>query len=298
MWAWRPSVHKKYPIRAQLIAVIVGVHLVLLAPCFLLKQTQAPYHIQVNTALMNSSLPVVFVPFKEVASPAIALAKADQEQTAIVAPVPSKPKSRIQKKKVASKKQTKAEIKNKTALKTVALADSSPRSSKEAKAEEKKNAKKVVTTEKKQQQKGAASQTVALAKADKKIEEAAPATQVVKKESTPEIKQEVAFKQKSSQGEPINALRVSANDLEQLTMQNAIQSILSISWQPPVGLPDDVACQISFKVGITGEIAELAMIKPSGILMYDIAVQNALYESSGRLPRYSYGKEFCITFTQ
>ncbi len=303
MWAWRPSVHKKYPIRAQLAVVIVGVHLFMLMPCFLLQQGQAPYHIQVNTALMNSNLPVIFVPF--------------QEQSAIVAPIPSKPKSRTQKKKIAAKKQTKTEIKNKTALKTVALKDEKNKSKKVAENLSRHPVRRSLGEE--------GSSTAATAKAsavaEKSIKQIVPKKLIAKQEKIQEkIETNVAanhadplrhsiataralakaekVEEQSTQPVEQKEMCVGAADLEQLTMQNAIQSILSVSWQPPVGLPDDVACQISFKVGTTGEIVELAMIKPSGILMYDIAVQNALYESSGRLPRYSYGKEFCITFTQ
>jgi len=267
MWAWRPSVHKKYPVYAQLVLIILLVHGVLLLPCFLLRHGQTPYHLNINTTKMNPNLPVVFVPLQESITANVSSVKQATSHRA---------KGGARKKNLIAKNSA---SKPKEQVKTVAL---TKKETKPKKVAAKKN-------------------NLPKQKA-KKVEEQVLKQQVAQREvvqEKPEIKQ-VAAEQKPAQKEVAvpDALYVGRADLDQLAMQNAIQAILSLSWQPPLGLPEDLACQISFKIGNKGVIEELVMTKSSGILMYDIAVQSALYESGGQLPASSYGKEFCITFTQ
>lgn len=216
---------------------------------------------------MNNNLPVIFVPLQE----------------SVVANVPPV-KPVAQRRTRAGTKKKNTVVKNSTSkpkeqLKTVALTEKETKS-KVAVAKKKSTSKQII----------------------KKIEQPALKKQVAQQEvvkEKPEIKQ-VLQEEKPIQeiATALDAVYVSKADLDQLAMQNAIQAILSVSWQPPLGLPDDLKCQISFKIGKKGEIEELIMTQSSGILMYDIAVQSALYESGGQLPASAYGKEFCITFTQ
>ena len=282
MWAWRPSVHRKYWVGAQLVGGIVLAHLMLLLHCFLLEQSKSIYRLNINKNLMNSSLPVVFLPFQEAgfAQPRSRQASAKKKSSA------PKKAAKVAKQEMAKTKKVAEVVKTKTVV----------LSQKEKKQTQKKDKKELVAQKKvaptpiekpiaKEIEKKLAAAKEE--KAEKKIVEnkvpVAPLAQ-------PEEVKEVAT--------AIDALYVGRADLDQLAVQDAIQNVFAANWRPPVGLSPELACHIKFMVNAKGEIQEMAMVESSGVLIYDLAVQMAIRESALHLPICAHGKEFSLTFTQ
>lgn len=65
-------------------------------------------------------------------------------------------------------------------------------------------------------------------------------------------------------------------------------------WSPPVGLPNDLSCNVSVSVDWTGKVTQVRFVKSSGYLAHDISVRMAF--SKLTLPSSLHGKdtEMCI----
>lgn len=274
MWAWLPSVHKKQSIRIQLVLCIVLMHIILLCPFFFFEQSSSVYHIQVHKDLANSSLPVVFLPFQDTVI--------QKTKTPIVS---SKKQncSTIAKKEIATPQ--------KKSTKKINTIVASPQ---EKKTAQKKQDKKMVAQKK--DELGPTKKIVA-----KRVEQKPAIKEEQKKEIAAEQKivqsPKVAEKEQK-ESSSLDVIQVGRHDLDQLAVQQAISQLFATRWQPPIGLSSDLSCQIKFIINAKGEIEKMTTIESSGVLVYDIAVQAAIQESIATLPKYAYGKEFCITFTQ
>jgi len=270
-------VHKKYLVHTHLVLAIAGAHLLLLLPCFLLEQSAPVYHIHINKSIMDSSLPIIFLPFQE---------KAFVQSSAHA---PATKKASAPKQAIKAVKQEAVKAKKIKAAEKV-------RFSQNEKKQEQKKAKPAPVVEKK-----IAAKPVEKIK-PKKIEQKIAAQEEKQKKEIPEAKTVTAQQAKAEETKElstaIDALYVGRADLDQLAVQHAIHNVFAAHWQPPIGLSPDLACHIKFMVNAKGEVQEIVMLESSGVLIYDIAVQNALRESSLHLPVCAYGKEFCITFTQ
>ena len=76
----------------------------------------------------------------------------------------------------------------------------------------------------------------------------------------------------------------------QMDIQRAIQEV----WAPPVGMPDDIVSQVRLDIGWKGEIVSVEYIKPTGIVVYDMAVERAI--ESIEFPKQMWGKRIVIAF--
>lgn len=74
----------------------------------------------------------------------------------------------------------------------------------------------------------------------------------------------------------------------------AVQEEVTTRWKPPLNLPKDLVCTISVRLNREGAIADVAIKKSSGVLIYDLAASQAAQEM--QLPQITWGKEFSIAF--
>src|SRR5581483_9119041 len=85
-------------------------------------------------------------------------------------------------------------------------------------------------------------------------------------------------------------------EVEMLRRNALLQQELVKQWQPPFGVPQDAACEVSFYVDRQGITKNVSFIKKSGIMMYDISARNAVL--SMKMPQWTHGKTITINFTQ
>lgn len=142
-----------------------------------------------------------------------------------------------------------------------------------------------------------------LAVADvKKIE---PLQETVKQEKKPETteqkkieqSQDIKTNEHTAPVIPENA-QVSHNyrEVEALRMQAQLQKEIVQTWKPPIGVSPDCSCDVSFFVTTTGALNHIKMVKPSGVMMFDISARQALCAT--KMPHWTYGKTLTITFKQ
>lgn len=159
-------------------------------------------------------------------------------------------------------------------------------------------------------------------KVEKKIE-SKPVEQVIKKE-TPVIKKEEKLTesldtkvsnlastsdepntvpvpdQALKNAEPVieqveeNVRYVTHKELQGIELENALQASVQEVWQPPVGIDQDVMSEVQVTVGWDGKLIESKILKLADIVIYDVAVQEALEEI--KFPRQVWGKEIKIAF--
>lgn len=84
-------------------------------------------------------------------------------------------------------------------------------------------------------------------------------------------------------------------EVEILRRNALLQKELTSHWKPPVGMPANVTCEISFFVDNNGAVKNSTMVKSSGIVMYDISARQALF--SMKMPQWTHGKTITINFT-
>ncbi len=85
-------------------------------------------------------------------------------------------------------------------------------------------------------------------------------------------------------------------DYDTPQIQQYIQNEISQKWTPPIGLPEDLMCEIIIQVGNDGSVEDSKIEKSSGVLIYDLSARSAA--SSLSLPRWAWGREFTISFNQ
>jgi len=85
-------------------------------------------------------------------------------------------------------------------------------------------------------------------------------------------------------------------DYDTPQIQQYVQNEISQKWTPPIGLPEDLMCEIIIQVGNDGSVEDSKIEKSSGVLIYDLSARSAA--SSLSLPRWAWGREFTISFNQ
>jgi outer membrane biosynthesis protein TonB len=85
-------------------------------------------------------------------------------------------------------------------------------------------------------------------------------------------------------------------EVEALRMQAQLQKEIVQTWKPPIGVSPDCSCDVSFFVTATGTLNHIKMVKPSGVMMFDISARQALCAT--KMPHWTYGKTLTITFKQ
>lgn len=109
-------------------------------------------------------------------------------------------------------------------------------------------------------------------------------------------KQQPAKKQTPSKKEQPKPQAKKQDDFDTPRIQQYIQSEVSKRWTPPIGLPDDLVCEVTIQVGGDGVVTDAIIEESSGVLVYDLSARSAAALLS--LPRWAWGKEFMISFNQ
>jgi hypothetical protein len=121
----------------------------------------------------------------------------------------------------------------------------------------------------------------------------------VKKIAQAEVKPKVEEKKVKVKKEPVieqeeNVRYVTHKELRGLQLEKALQQAVQEVWSPPVGIEETVMSEVQVTVGWDGALIESQVIKPTDIVIYDVAVQDALDEI--KFPREVWGKEIKIAF--
>lgn len=75
-----------------------------------------------------------------------------------------------------------------------------------------------------------------------------------------------------------------------------LQTAVSDTWKPPLGISDECVCDVLVQLDLKGLVKEIKVVKSSGVLIYDIAARNALQDA--KMPKWSYGKTITVSFKQ
>jgi hypothetical protein len=109
-------------------------------------------------------------------------------------------------------------------------------------------------------------------------------------------KKDPIIKKQSKKGIEEKKRYINQKDLETLQVQTNIQQLIYKRWKPPIGLSKDLVCTISVMVDKRGVVTSAIVIKPSGVLMYDISARSALTRLT--IPQVAQNQSFSITFKQ
>lgn len=83
-------------------------------------------------------------------------------------------------------------------------------------------------------------------------------------------------------------------EYEQVLIQDALKEALMLVWTPPAGMSQDLSCQVVITVGFDGVILATEIEQKSGVLIYDMAVEQAMAQVV--MPRVLWGKKIKIVF--
>lgn len=102
--------------------------------------------------------------------------------------------------------------------------------------------------------------------------------------------------QTDCQGFPDGAICLNQEGQEGEKIINEIILEVAKHWRPPEGLKKDLSCTIGLVVDWNGKVTQVRVVKPSGVLAYDISARVAA--SKLNMPNSLYGKDLNIGFTQ
>lgn len=256
MLLWQPKKRKHFILVSNFFVCVFLIHLLLLAPLFLIGPAKQAMHLQINLKNIDRSLPVIFVPIGQKPP-----ARAAQKNT--VAPAQAKPVSKTKAQPVVKKKEP---------VKTTIAKQEKKREPKKSVIAKKQEAKVQPPVAKKEPVKSPA--PIVEQPKPEPIAQASPAN---------DIRQE------------IDALYVNRNELEQLAIAEYIQQEVGVHWRPPVGLSPDLTCNVKIAIDRQGRVASTTIIESSGVVIFDVAVQAALMLVSC-LPVWAHEREFFINF--
>lgn len=300
MWLLQPRQHKNGLLWSRLFFISCWLHILFLLMLFVAYHgSSVDYHIKIGASTHNPHATVIFVPLAKSIKPSKnvgrSVSSVAKRSTAPVTKkaatvVPAKPKKVVpvlKKEVVAPIKKVEKKAAPKAVEKKVV---SKPAEKKDIKKAEVKKPE-IATQEKK----------------EKKVEE------IVKKESKVEPKIEPNVEQIIESNlvpeQPISAqvsteAEVVENDIvyigqaerDALYMERLIRQEVESKWRPPVGLSKNLVCDIEIEVDWNGKANQIKIIKPSGVLVYDISVRSAI--KSIDFPRIMCGKKICMNFKQ
>lgn len=266
MWPW---LLKKWPssvyVWARLIAFSTSFHAAILFIIFFMyKGDSGALNFEINKNLLNSDAPVVFMPLHK------RIKQADQKKKGTVK---KEAKAQTLKQEEALKENKKEQMAAKAEQSTTIVSSRPAKKKTEAKKESKQDIQKQQAESIK----------------EKKLKEEIEAK--VKKED--EVKKLDAI----GQNIDVEDVRlVGREDLDALRMQEFVGAEVGQHWNPPIGIPQDAACEIKLIVDWKGKLKDIKMVKASNVAVYDISARNAVKKMS--FPKWLWGKEFSITFKQ
>ena len=87
---------------------------------------------------------------------------------------------------------------------------------------------------------------------------------------------------------------VTQQEFDALQLQKKLQESLFDLWTPPTGIPAQAVCEVLVTIGWDGTVLEKEITKKTGILIYDLSVQEAL--DGAAFPKEVWGKKITISF--
>jgi hypothetical protein len=102
-----------------------------------------------------------------------------------------------------------------------------------------------------------------------KNEEAEKVELLVEKDTQPELALDDDFDED-------NVIFVGYEELEQSVVGSKIQHTIQQIWTPPVGMKQDVSCEVQVKINGQGQAEQAKVIKPSGVFVYDASARKTL----------------------
>ncbi len=289
MLHWRRKVRrglKRYFFWGKLLVVSFLTHSFLLFfILFLYKGHFFSYNVTVNSKLLQSGAPVIFLPFcKRVASKTGVVVSSPKK---VIKKIVVKPKIKKQTTLTAQSKPKKKETPKKS-LKKQKTKKVAKKIEKTKKNTSKKEEKKVVKNKKiKTENKKVVKKKKPIKTVDNKTEKKPIKKLQGNLKKVDHVQQEV---------EGLSPVYVGQEEMAALTMQKELQQEVGKCWRPPVGLPKDLVCILKVLVDWSGKVNQAAVQKGSGVLMYDISARTAVAKM--QLQKKAYGKEFTITFKQ
>lgn len=253
-------------------------HLCVLFSLFILYRGNEQYHILVTGSMIDSDVPIVFLPMhkslkqnggsaKSSSASASVLKNSDthaitsaKKGTIAVAPA-----------EVKSKKNPSRRIKG------------APQDEKVKKNKAKKSIKEKILRQAQDE----------LNK--KKIEEKPKPVEPEKAIETPQITNQMQTE--AIHAEPVeaqNVLYVGQQEMDALQMHDYIQQEMAQHWSPPSGMRKNISCTIKVMIGFDGTISNIDVEQSSGVLIFDGAAKRAATQLTP--PQWAYGKEIVLTF--
>ncbi len=147
----------------------------------------------------------------------------------------------------------------------------------------------------------AKSPAVEMVKSDTAVKEIVKTPELVQKTVEPVATSTTAAQQDTpgiatgqAEGIQDNILYVTHKELDSLQLEEALQAAVQSVWCPPVGIDPTVESEVLVRDGWDGKLLETELIKAANIVIYDVAVQEAIQEME--FPRQVWGKEIKIAF--
>lgn len=276
MWLWlQRNLPRSIHVWAKLCLFSTTFHLTLLFIIFFIyKGESGGFNFEITKGLLNSDAPVMFMPLhKRIAQKNAGKSGKNLKKSEVLKAQEAAP---VQEKNTKTKEK-KAEMST-TVVSSDKKKDLAKKKAQQLEAEKKKaEAAKKIELEKKMKEEADAKAKEAEAK---KLEEIAKA--------------------KVNTAEHIDAqddIRyMGRQDLDALQMQEFVGAEVGQHWNPPIGVPEDVACEIKLIVDWEGKLKDIKMLKSSEVVIYDVSARNAVKKMS--FPKWLWGKEFSITFKQ
>jgi outer membrane biosynthesis protein TonB len=259
-------------------ASLIG-HCGILFSLFVLYRGNEQYHILVTGTMINTDVPIVFLPMHK-----SLMQQGGQLKSGIGGNSSKNSAAQIV---PAVKKETIAaalpEIKSNPSRHRKASQD-------DLKKKNKKESKKKNKSQKIIEQKKAIAPEKAIKEQTKPIE--------------PEKALEIPEQIKTAENIPVNSLPigddnqnvlyVGQQEMDALQMQDYIQQEMAQHWAPPAGMRKNISCIIKVIIAFDGSKSNLEVEQPSGVLIFDSAAKRAAAQL--KPPACAYGKEILLTF--
>ena len=91
-----------------------------------------------------------------------------------------------------------------------------------------------------------------------------------------------------------DVLYVGQQEMDALQMQDYIQQEMAQHWSPPAGMRKNIFCVIKITIAFDGSISAIEVEQSSGVLIFDGAAKRAASQLTP--PAWAYGKEISLTF--
>lgn len=98
------------------------------------------------------------------------------------------------------------------------------------------------------------------------------------------------------QESPDEILYVNQDTYQQMEIARAVQNSIIEHWVPPLGMPNNIACQVQIIVNGQGKAADVKVLKKSGVAVFDMAARRALLQVD--YPKLVWNKTIIVSFNE